>query len=174
MFRFTIPLPILFVAACAPIRVEAPTCYTPCGLAAFEGDCGDLGEYETRVVRTLARNVRAWREDRICEGLKTFRLIVHPHDRVVDVNCAPLGWKSDSGPYPCISGLTRFEQRTITVENTDWEHGALAHEIAHVAEDANTGGRGHCRWADPHLLNALHLLTGQVDPSGPEPECPKL
>lgn len=173
MIRFPIPLLVL-LAGCAPIGVEpTPTCYTPCGLAAFEGNCPELQAYETLVVRTLARSVRVWREEKICDGLKTYRLVIHPHNAVSDVNCSPWGWHTSSGPYECISGLTQFEPRIITIEHTDWRHSALAHEIAHVAEEANTGGRGHCRWGDPHLLNAIHELTGEVDPAGPGPECPK-
>lgn len=171
MFRYTIPL---LLCACATVRAEAPTCYTPCGIAASEGNCPELQAYETQVVRTLAREVRAWHEEKICNALKTYRLEIHHHDPVADVNCARHGWASTEGVNPCISGLTQFIQRVITIENTDWPHTALAHEIAHVADEAHTGRSGHCRWADPRLLNALHMLTGDVDPSGPEPECEKL
>lgn len=167
MIRFQIPL--LFALSCAalPRLAAAPApCRTPCGMTATEGDCESLQRYEGRVLKGLARGVPEWSTAKICAGVNGWRVEVHHRIEIIDHPCSAPGWLAVSNL--CVLGLTEFQRKAVTVATPEWEHSALAHEIAHVVE---TKG-GHCHWK-PALHVALHDLSDVYDESKPEDDCEK-
>lgn len=165
MLRF--PIVVLGLLCCAPIR--PPKCVTACGMGADDGNCEALREFEIRTVLRLQRAVPAWKAEKTCSALRLFRIEIHGHHEPADGACDARAWRNGSS---CFYGSTSFFHETIELTDVDWNQGALAHEIAHVAEAANTGGYGHCRWADFFLREALGELSTLPDPSSPEKSCP--
>lgn len=166
MIRFTI---LALLTSCARVATPEPTCVTICGMRAYEGDCAELRVFEARTLIRLERAEPTWQADKTCSGLRLFSLVIHPHDPRRDQDCDSDAW--NEGAF-CYYGRISPERETIELSSTNWGHSALAHELAHAAEMANTGNVGHCRWADHSLRMALMDLSTLPDPSHPEPSCP--
>lgn len=165
MVRLTISLLLLSCATTHDAGTPWARCYTPCGMRASDGDCESLQRFEARAVKRLALAVPAWREEKICAGLKGYEIKIHKHHPILDNTCSEQGWLFGAS---CIRGLTNPNDRTITLSGTYWDATALSHEIAHVADGVKPG---HCPWKRRELLAAIYELSRDVDPSIPGPEC---
>jgi hypothetical protein len=165
---------IFLACAAAPAPKPAPTtkpprCTTACGMTADldEGECGALNIAEARALKAYADLVPAFRPGYAgCVALADWHVQVRVRT-LLDARLCDTGWVMPyDGDLACIVGLTKFENKTITVTNKAFAFNALAHEIGHVLEHAfDYRGPQHCAWRARGLKAAIEKVTGEKDDS---------
>lgn len=174
-------------SSCAPqaYRPKPARCTTSCGLWTDDGNCIELQELETDVVKAFDRYVDTWEEPRVCSALFGWEVFVHVRRVSDDVVCRR-GWRLDGESGFCVLGYTHQAQvpvdggyvfdfdkpGAVEVIDTDWRAGALAHELVHVMDLTFYRRAGHCNWTKRGVSAALKAVTGNDDPNADVCEFP--
>jgi len=163
---------VLGLLCCAGIRPTAPgECRTVCGMTATQTtdqECAELRGFEEDVVHKVAEvpPLSPWG---MCRAVDGWTIKIHPPFAEDRTGCVTGSWMLFPGF--CARGVTRPESHVIEFNDSNWRPSSLAHEMVHVAELERTKGEGgHC-WS-PELRATLTEVTGRLELSRPEPDCP--
>lgn len=178
MFRFRYAAwLVLFLSSCHESQLDsayvprpASVCRTTCGLEAAEGDCESLQRFEDTYIESGARYVKGWDAAMVCRAFQGWLIFAHKGYTSDDARVcgyAPGAWHLDNPMLRswCVLGYTDQDDRTVEIEDVDWWHGALAHELVHVVDLFNVGKTGHCKWPERGIMRLLRAVTGEEDTS---------